>query len=228
LKFILLLLLSIITTLAIAQFARIEDKDGYVNIREGSDLKSKIVGKFVDSDIFWCLEPSQDDWFQVDLKSPSYHGFIHKSRVKFIKYFYSIKPSRKDQNIISFGVDSIKVEIKIRPFDGSKNKIKYEVSGDRKDVSQINDKESWGNFGTMPRKEYEYISLIIGRKILNLPKESIENLFEPNFNYTYVNFDRITNTLYISASNSDGAGAYVVLWNIKDGKYISRTTAIPF
>ena len=219
-KSLLFLSLLIITDAAIAQFGRIEDKDGYVNIRKNPDLKSEVVGKFVADDIFWCLESSEGEWLEVDIQTPPYHGHIHKSRVKFIREFYKMAVDHKGQNKLSFGRDTFKVEIKTRSFEPTKNKIS--------DLANINEKTSWGNFGTMPKQEYEYIKLINRGKTFMLPAEAIENLFEPDLDRTFVNFDKPTNTLYIHATNSDGAGDYVVLWKIKDGRFAGRTTAIPF
>ena len=56
--------------------------------------------------------------------------------------------------------------------------------------------------------------------------EQFQNLYEPNFEYTRVNYDVKNRTLYIQSLNSDGAGGYAVIWIIENGvfkkKVISR------
>src|SRR5258706_11040426 len=117
------------------QFAKIDDKDGYVNIRKKPDIKSEITGKFTEQDIFWCLWP-EGDWYQVDFKAGS--GYIHKSRIKFVSNFPMIPKIKTQPDDLTFQKDSIKVEIKIKSFKESENRIEFQTRGDQKDVIKIN------------------------------------------------------------------------------------------
>lgn len=71
---------------------------------------------------------------------------------------------------------------------------------------------------------YESVVITQNGKTLKLP---VENLFEPNLDYTHVSMD--DDTYYISALNGDGAGGYAVLWvvskNLELRKWIKT---IPF
>lgn len=61
----------------------INDKDGYVNIREKKFEKSKIVGKIIEGDFFYYIPNSIDDWWEIS-KEDNFKkmlGFIHKSKI---------------------------------------------------------------------------------------------------------------------------------------------------
>ena len=61
-----------------------------------------------------------------------------------------------------------------------------------------------------------------------MPKKSIQNLYEPNLEYTSVNYNEKKNIVYIQSRNSDGAGSYAVIWIIEKGKLQNRFISIPF
>ncbi len=49
-----------------------------------------------------------------------------------------------------------------------------------------------------------------------------ENLFNPNLKATSLYLNKKNNSIYIIANNGDGAGAYSVIWVIKNGKFEKR------
>jgi hypothetical protein len=66
----------------------INDKDGYVNIRETKFGKSKVVGRIKNNDFFYYIPNSENDWWEVS-KEDNYRktqGFVHKSRI--LNYTY--------------------------------------------------------------------------------------------------------------------------------------------
>ena len=69
------------------------------------------------------------------------------------------------------------------------------------------------------------LRFINGNVKIKLP---FEDLFEPNLNLTFVNIDKKNKTVYISVENSDGAGAYVALWIIENGKFSQQLIQRPF
>src|SRR5437879_2249935 len=176
-RFHLSFVFAFISIYSSAQFAKIEDKDGYVNIRKQADIKSEVIGKFTEEDVFWCLWLN-GEWYQADFKGGS--GYIHKSRVKFISDFLSIPKIKTQSDYVAFQKDSIKVEIKTKSFKESENKIEFQIRGDQKDVAKINGGETWGNFGMIPRTEYVAASYSFVKGALGLPKEAIFNLYNPD------------------------------------------------
>lgn len=69
---------------------------------------------------------------------------------------------------------------------------------------------------------------MIDYKTIELPKNSFDDLFEPSLYNTKINYDKKNNILYITSSNSDGAGGYEIVWVIEKGKYKERKIAFGF
>jgi hypothetical protein len=99
------------------------------------------------------------------------------------------------------------------------------ASNEMRYLEKINGKEIWGTDGNVPKKQYGQFTLILGKDKIHLP---IDNLFEPNLDSTKLNIDKNSRTIYISASNSDGAGGYEVLWIIENGTFKQRITTFGF
>ena len=70
------------TTFGQWELARINDRDGYTNVRSNPSAESEIAGTFKENQFFEC-QPSPNQW----LKVRGYYGltgYIHKSRITFI------------------------------------------------------------------------------------------------------------------------------------------------
>lgn len=61
--------------------AEVQDKDGYVNLRSGQNIKSTIVSKINSKELVKVINDEQD-WWLVLHKDKS--GYIHKSRLKVL------------------------------------------------------------------------------------------------------------------------------------------------
>ena len=97
-------------------------------------------------------------------------------------------------------------------------------------IEKIDGKPFWGTDGEMPREEYKNIQIYINGKQVFIPKSAYDDLYEPTF-YTENNsvyYDKELDSYYIVATNSDGAGAYMVCWQIEKGVYKGRKIGIPF
>ena len=76
------------TVKADEKLARINDKDGFTNIRNGEGTDFKVVGTVNKDDFFYC-ELTNSEWYKVTaLKwteaGSQLEGYIHKSKVQFI------------------------------------------------------------------------------------------------------------------------------------------------
>lgn len=92
---LLLLLLTIIFSFGFCfpanaemKVARINDKDGFTNIREGQGADFKIVATVKADEFFYC-EQSSADWWKVTVlewtdRGQQIEGFIFKDRVQFL------------------------------------------------------------------------------------------------------------------------------------------------
>lgn len=93
---VMLFLLSSLTALAVRYV--VDTKDGYANLREGANSKSKVIKKLKNNHemVFWHEE---GEWFYVgvepnDKNSDMTDGYIHKSQIKLHPETYTI--SSKD------------------------------------------------------------------------------------------------------------------------------------
>lgn len=228
---IFLLATALITQLSFAQFAKIVDKDGYVNVRENGDSKSKIVGKINSDEIVYAFESDQPntDWLNVDYNEKT-GGYVHRSRLKYIESYEKVPPTVLDENKAVFKSGNIKVDIISEKFNYKENK-KFFSSSDyngQKIEDQYKGQPIWGTDGTIPQTHYQSITIQVGDKKIKIPNKEIENLFNVSNEYTNCYFDRKNDTLYITMLNSDGAGGYVALFKIVKGEYKGRVVKMPF
>ncbi|MCT2561685.1 SH3 domain-containing protein [Chryseobacterium herbae] len=219
---------------SLAQFAKIVDKDGYVNLRKEADGKSDIVGKINSDEILYIFSPEDNkNWLNADYtdkNGKNLSGYIHSSRVKFIESYESVPAVSINENKAVFNSKNITVTIESEPFNYKENK-KYFSTTDYKDY-KVEDKfkgqQIWGTDGTIPQTHYQSISVKIGGKTLQIPPKEIENLFNINTESAACYFDSEHETLYINMVNSDGAGGYAVLFTIENGAYKGKTLIMPF
>jgi hypothetical protein len=125
--FLLSLSLTLYSTSLWAQFARIDDKDGYVNIRSKPGTSSSVLIKAIETDVFYCFE-REGEWYPVDLERAGkvISGYIHNSRVKFIDSLDSVPVEEATTNRIVFKNENIRVEIITEPFLKSAHVIQYD------------------------------------------------------------------------------------------------------
>ncbi len=218
-----------------SQFAKIIDRDGYVNMRKNADAKSSIVGKINSEEIIYVFDSDENnkDWVHADYtdrKGKTISGYIHNSRIRYIESYESIPLASGNENKSVFNSKNIQVEIKSGPFDYKENKKYFSVTdyNGQKMEDHFKGQQIWGTDGTIPRTHYKYISVKTSKKILQIPTKEIENLFNVNHESAKCYWDKDYQTLYINMVNSDGAGGYAVIFKIEKGKYKGRTLIMPF
>lgn len=72
----------------------INDKDGYVNIRDKPSKDAKVIDKITDKEYFYYVPNSDSDWLEVSRKDDmkSIIGYVHKSRIlKYSEMPYEIR-----------------------------------------------------------------------------------------------------------------------------------------
>ena len=234
-KIYLLTIFILCSTAIFAQVAIVSDKDGYVNVRDLPEIKQdNIIDTLHNGSFVYVMdEEIEGNWVNVDFrglgnKHNIFDGYIYANRIKYISDYQNIpKVSEKENKLILKG-DNISIEVKIRKFDSTKHIITYATENKWVYVDKIDGKgDFWGTDGNMPKYEYEYIRITINGSTYSLPKDAIKNLFEPNLGEK-VNYDKENDILYIQSINSDGAGAYVVVWKIEKGIYKERAVFYGF
>ena len=229
----LILLFFLISNVVFAQvieggaFAVINDKDGYVNVRKEKSVHSKVLKKLDNNTLIFVLEYDKayyGNWIYADNE-----GYIYNDRVKWIHNFPQIAKGIAKGNTIVFEGKEIQVVLSTEKFDKSKHSFKYHKEY-RDVIEKIDGKLFWGTDGNMPKREYKSIEVKIRGKQVSIPQSAYNDLYE-SYLYTEFNsvhYDKDNDILYIVALNGDGAGAYMVCWQIEKGVYKGRKVGIPF
>jgi hypothetical protein len=220
-----------------AQTGVVKDADGYCNIRQSADIGSQIIDTLHKERLVYVLPDQENsEWFQVDYiksnRKPQDQicsGFILRSRVVLLSSLGRFSRGEESASHLILRLDSLSFKIAFRPFSRKVHKVEYGKSeGEERYVKSVDGKFPWGIDGNIPRQEYEYIKLSIGRRTSKLPPKFIDDLFEPNLGMTSAYYDPASGRCYLEALNSDGAGAYMVVWVFEHGELVSRETFIPF
>ncbi|WP_427875581.1 SH3 domain-containing protein [Flavobacterium sp. MMS24-S5] len=228
--FILFLLLSFTWSQAqyIAAFAIIKDKDGFVNVRENNNVKSKIVGKIFENQVFEdldVLENEKNEWVSItygiskqkassaNKTEDQAYGYIHKSRIEYLSNLPKLKMKIISENNAEFKNDDLVITIKTGKFIPKQHQIKRQDGF----VSKIDDQYPWGIDGIIPEKLIEIKSIKIFNKneTYTIPTNNLIGMYSPNFENTQI-FIGSDKTIFIAMSNGDAAGAYNVVWTIKN------------
>ena len=229
----LILLFFLISNVVFAQvieggaFAVINDKDGYVNVRKEKSVHSKVLKKLDNNTLIFVLEYDKayyGSWIYADNE-----GYIYNDRVKWIEKLPKIAKGITKGNTIVFEGKEIQVTLSTEKFDKDKHSFKYHKEY-RDVIEKIDGKPFWGTDGNMPKRQYKSIEVKIRGKQLSIPQSAYNDLYE-SYLYTEFNsvhYDKDNDILYIVALNGDGAGAYMVCWQIEKGVYKGRKVGIPF
>ena len=229
----LILLFFLISNVVFAQaieggaFAVINDKDGYVNVRKEKSVHSKVLKKLDNNTLIFVLEYDKayyGNWIYADNE-----GYIYNDRVKWIHKFPQIAKGITKGNTIVFEGKEIQVTLSTEKFDKNKHSFKYHKEY-RDIIEKIDGEPFWGTDGNMPKREYKSIEVKIRGKQVSIPQSAYNDLYE-SYLYTEFNsvhYDKDNDILYIVTLNGDGAGAYMVCWQIEKGVYKGRKVGIPF
>jgi hypothetical protein len=217
------LALALLTKVSFGQLAIISDKDGYSNVRPSAESGGKISDTLHNGHFVFFSDETKGNWniIYYSKNNQEHRGYVYHDRLKFISDYERIPALPKQINPSTYGKDSIKIILTVEKFDKSRCRVSYSKDSYRQ-VQFVNGKQYWGTDGEQPKTEYKSILIIIANRKITLPWTAIENLFEPNIYNTQVNYDRKNDILYIQSMNSDGAGAYEVIWRIEEGVYKDR------
>ena len=210
--YILILCLSWIYSASHAQLITIYDNDGYTNVRKAASLKSPVIGKVKEGQVF-SVSPFDDEngnqewsnvWFQkkpVDknlhyLKSESVisSGYVHKSRITFLSELPEVKPVQVSPSKLVFKDKLSEITFEVKPSQQSK-------------------------YGNM---ELDYISIKSSSGIYKIPKGALTGLRDIHIEQVKL-FQGKKSEIYITATGADGSDGYEVAWCIKNNKLYAMT-----
>lgn len=217
-------LLLLISNIVFAQeeaFAVINDKDGYVNVREGKSAQSKVLKKLNNKTIVFAYnydKTTDGNWIYTDED-----GYIYNDRVKWIHKFPQIAKGIVKGSTMVFEGKEIQVILTSGKFDKSKHSFEY-FKDSTTGIEVIEDQLLYGTDGKMPTTEYKSIVINIHGKQVSLPKDAYSDLYEPTFltDHNFVYYDKDADILYIVANNNYADRPYKVCWQIEKGVYKGR------
>ena len=202
-------------------FAVINDKDGYVNVREGKSAQSEVLKKLNNKTIVFVYnydKATDGNWIYTDEE-----GYIYNDRVKWIHKFPIIAKGIAKGNTIVFEGKEIQVVLTSGKFDKSKHSFEY-FKDSSTGIEVIDDALLYGTDGKMPTTEYRSIVINIHGKQVSLPKDAYSDLYQPTFltDHNSVYYDKESDILYIVANNNYAERPYKVCWQIERGVYKGR------
>lgn len=214
-----------------AQFAIVQDKDGFVNVRESAGKDGKLIDTLQNEHIVLCEGEETPGWMTVFYNKQSdgsLMGYIHNSRLLPLSALASVPIINKTQEHIQLQKDSISITVAVVNFQAYKYQLEYSQGEGSHLLTKVNGKAFWGTDGGMPRKAYRQINVLWSGKKVVIPTAAWSDLFEPNLGSCTAHYDKLKERLYISSHNSDGAGSYSVVWIIDKGVYRQRIVLLGF
>ncbi len=213
----------VMSTSTFADFGLIYDKDGYVNLREEMNLNSKIIGTVDNNEVISCiLEEKKSKFCFVNLDSGR-DGYIFKDRVNFFKDYKKIVLNNSTQNTSVFKGDGVEVNIYAKNFNSDKIEFIKEGGG-----YYLGGKMVFGTDNAVPNKDYLQLEkieikhddrdVIIPYDILKgyfFPRKSLDGMSEISKFNVYIKGQDL---YLVNQFNSGGAGAYNVIFHIKNNK----------
>ncbi|WP_198078376.1 SH3 domain-containing protein [Acinetobacter calcoaceticus] len=212
-----------------ADFGFIQDKDGYVNVRENSSLTSKVTSKLNNNEIVYCvMDEGENNFFLVNA-SNGVTGFVYKNRINNFSGYTSIKLSQYSREKAVYSDKNIVVEVHAKKaildpkhYKTFKGKYKY-----------FNNKKFFGTDGTLPNNDFLQLDKIIVKEKDNrieISRTELEQYFFPkdgidggknelaDFKIYYLN----NNIFILNTFNDVGAAAYNIILNVKNGKIVTN------
>lgn len=212
-----------------ADFGFIQDKDGYVNVRENSSLSSKVTSKLNNNEIVSCVMDDGMNNFCLVNASNGETGFVYKNRINNFSGYTSIKLSQYSREKAVYNDKNIIVEVYAKKAI-SDPKFYQTFKGEYK---YFNDKKFFGTDGSLPDNNFLQLDKIIVKEKNNrieISRAELEQYFFPkdgidggknelaDFKIFYLN----NNIFILNTFNDGGAAAYNIVLNIKNEKIVTN------
>ncbi|OUC60265.1 SH3 domain-containing protein [Acinetobacter seifertii] len=215
------------TEASYADFGFIQDKDGYVNVRENSSLSSKVTTKLNNNEIVSCVMDEETNNFCLVNASNGVAGFVYKNRINNFSGYTSINLSQYSKEKVVYSDKNIIVEVYAKKAI-SDPKLYKTFKGEYK---YFNDKKFFGTDGSLPDNNFLQLDKIIVKEkdnTIEISRTELEQYFFPkdgidggknelaDFKIYYLN----NNIFILNTFNDGGAAAYNIVLNLKNGKIV--------
>lgn len=238
----LFLLLICLSFTAKAQFAIINDADGFVNVRKAKNAKSEITGRINSGDlVLYFDEDRGKEWIWISHSDANFidfassrtlltskvskanlTGYVHRSRLVLIEDLPKADYKKGIGYLIPNGAksfDTIVFSFRTKPFNLKSHvllKVNDNCVGCKTSfISKIDGNKPWGIDGNVPKVEIANFLLTVNRHAVVISLKAYNDLFEPG-SVTSVKYDHYGNIYLYIPNNSDGAGGYSVVWIVNN------------
>ncbi|RXQ90945.1 hypothetical protein EO244_12635 [Ancylomarina salipaludis] len=206
-RILLITLFTMMTQLTFGQVALIKDSDGWTNVRKEPNGNAKVIHKIYGGEVFWYNSESTDkeqDWISIYIPKNKFslgnsdpteiEGFIHKSRLLPL------------DSLKSYTGTNFKFNYEIKAFDQTNRIVGKQ---DDRWITSIDGRPVWGTDGDFPKTEVNNISVEINGLNLEVHKVFFSDIYECDNSFSVYESN---GTFFVYQWNSDGAGAYQIVW----------------
>lgn len=225
----------VISTQSFANYGLIQDKDGYVNVRDQASLNSKVSAKLNNGEVVSCSFDQGDASFCYALYDVNGHinsGFIYKSRVNFFQGFKKWKFMKSVSNEAMYNDGKNQIFIVARSPQLSNRDFKKSAQS----YTHYKKKPFFGTDGELPSQDGMYqlgeIKVTYNDKTTIIPKQKLEQYFFPNKPLAKGDLkDHEMSEIYSKGKDlyifnrlsNGGAAQYTLFLHIRDGKLIKQS-----
>jgi hypothetical protein len=204
----------------------VNDPDGYANVRSGSSLQSEVVGKVESGGVVTVESALEGEWARLTSDNAGEPPrFMHASRLSKINSWLQLASAPADggkETILR--EDDFEVRVRRAPFVAAEHRITRDDAG----LYLVDGKRPWGQDGGLPHESLALAVTQAGKKVA-VPAAATGDLFEPNMDSMVVLTPaKPSEQALVLMLNSDGAGAYGVIWAFERGRYRGRAVFNPF
>jgi len=237
-----LILITSISSVTKAQFYIINDKDGFVNVRESAGMGGNLICQLNNGMVVreslkedtahsnWILvefyvlkrnaakiKTKAEDWKpEVMSDHALFSGYIYKDKLLGVEGNNPLERKETGNELLLFN-NSTRIKISRANFQKEKHKIQAQEMA----AFKIDGRPFIGTDGEVPRVEIKAFTVEIAQKKVNIPKTIFSDLYQPNFSGSDAYSDAKGN-LYIIMYNSDAAGSYSVIFIIDAQHRVTR------
>jgi hypothetical protein len=206
------------------------DSDGYTNLREKPNSKSKIVDKVYKYEVFCFIGIECDDnlanyddsnWIPVSTDQKG--GYIYRKNILRLDKLHSLKVKQKiNNNSVTQGIlinanDTLSVVMHMKPFDKDKHELKITNDYDGEHVWYIDGKDFYGTGHRMPVREIKTIEILCKGIKTVLPNEKTKKFYNPHTMCVRIGQ---SGELYLNICGGGDENQYSVWVSIVDGNIV--------
>lgn len=214
-------------------FGLIQDKDGYVNVRDQASTKSKVVDKLNNGEVVSFVGDYAENQFSYVLYLKDGSGYIHDSRINKFKDFQKWKLQSSDMKSAGYSLGQNKVHVMTHKAQFNPSDFKKSVPKGQTELvyTHYKNKPFYGTDGVLPtgRLQFSSMDILYQGKNIHIPSQDLENYFISETPLSKGSLQDFADAeiyskgqdLYIiNPLAGGGAAQYVLMIHIQNGKVV--------